>query len=69
MKTPKLFVLYILTILPAQGLTQNCVATISSTSPTRHYQTNNDGTVSDTKNNLMWMQCSAGEYRAARQIY
>lgn len=61
MKASKLFILYILTILPGQGLTQNCIDTISSTSPTQHFHTNKDGTVSDTKNKLMWMQCSAGQ--------
>ncbi|WP_455218675.1 Lcl C-terminal domain-containing protein [Kaarinaea lacus] len=28
---------------------------------TQRYQVNNDGTVSDDKNNLMWMQCSVGQ--------
>ena len=62
MRTSKLFILSIFLLLPGQGLSQSCVDTIISTSLTRHYHINNDGTVSDTKNNLMWVQCSTGQH-------
>ena len=56
-----MLILFSLLILPIPCLAQDCLNNISSTSPTQHYRINNDGTVSDTKNKLVWMQCSIGQ--------
>jgi len=40
---------------------QECVDTIASTTSLEHYQINNDGTVTDNKHGLIWMQCSIGQ--------
>lgn len=39
---------------------QTCPEGIEQTKPTSQYQVNSDGTVKDTKTNLIWAQCSYG---------
>ena len=56
-----LLALCILVTFPTAGLAQSCVDNISKTATRKHYLLNNDGTVSDTKTKLMWMQCSLGQ--------
>ena len=48
-------------LIPIQGLTQECIDTIPTSSITRYYHVNSNGTVSDNKNQIMWIQCSAGQ--------
>jgi len=61
MRMLKLLVLCILAIPSAQGMAQDCIDTISATFAVQHYHINSNGTVSDKKNQLMWMQCSEGQ--------
>jgi len=51
----------ILTLPPTEGFAQQCVDRISASSVIQHYHINSNGTVSDRKNKLMWMRCSAGQ--------
>jgi hypothetical protein len=58
----KMLTLCILLSTPMQGLTQKCIDTISASPATQYYRINSNGTVSDNKNKLMWMLCSAGQH-------
>ncbi len=53
---------YILIIMPVLGNTQTCYTnSIPASTPTQQFTNHNDGTVTDTKTNLMWKKCSEGQ--------
>lgn len=42
-------------------LAQTCLSTVAESSPTTAFVVNGDGTLSDTRTGLTWMQCSVGQ--------
>ena len=57
----KMLTLCVFLSIPMLGLTQKCIDTIPASTATQHYRINSNGTVSDNKNKLMWIPCSAGQ--------
>lgn len=52
----------VLTLLPLLGNAQTCYTnSIPASTPTQQFTNHNDGTVTDTKTNLMWKKCSEGQ--------
>lgn len=47
--------------LTASVSAQHCVSSIPKSHPDDQYISNNNGTVTDVRNGLMWMQCSLGQ--------
>ena len=61
MKTVLCVALIATAISSGNSAEQQCVNSVQPTSPNSQYRVNNDGTISDLKHSLMWLQCSVGQ--------
>lgn len=60
--TKKVVLTCLLILLPMISEAQTCLtSTIPATTPTSRFHDNSDGTVTDTKTQLMWKKCSEGQ--------
>lgn len=48
-------------VLSTAALAQNCISSIPDETPTSRFQSNADGTATDTQTGLMWMRCALGQ--------
>jgi hypothetical protein len=62
-KTEKILLALLLAIqIPSISLAQNCnTLNVIASTPMSQFIEHNDGTVTDTKTNLMWKKCSEGQ--------